>query len=107
MDKKKRHSAPTFEDDEHILGIIASLFSNLASDEPSRLRLVAKFVEANYEKVDRLLELRELAQSKLRPVERQIAAARTVSPPLCCSDTAGSRRRCGCRARGGVVFLAT
>lgn len=80
MDKKKRHSAPTFEDDEHILGIIASLFANLPSDSPPRLRLVAKFVEADYEKVDRLLELRELAQSKMRPMERQIAANRIVSP---------------------------
>lgn len=40
---------------------------------------MAKFVEANYEKVDRLLELREQAQAKLRPVDRQIAEARTVS----------------------------
>ncbi|BEJ16975.1 hypothetical protein CspHIS471_0603760 [Cutaneotrichosporon sp. HIS471] len=75
-DKKKRQSSPNFEDDERILRIIATLFSNLPSDSSPRLRLVAKFVEANYEKVDRLLELRELAQTKLRIVERQIASSR-------------------------------
>ncbi|BEJ09459.1 hypothetical protein CcaverHIS641_0603740 [Cutaneotrichosporon cavernicola] len=75
-DKKKRQASPNFEDDERILRIVATLFSNLPSDSSPRLRLVAKFVEANYEKVDRLLELRELAQTKLRIVERQIASSR-------------------------------
>ncbi|GMK54190.1 hypothetical protein CspeluHIS016_0107760 [Cutaneotrichosporon spelunceum] len=76
VDKKKRQTSPNFEDDERILSIIATLFSNLPSDSSPRLRLVAKFVEADYEKVDRLLELRELAQTKLRTVERQIASSR-------------------------------
>jgi beta-catenin-like protein 1 len=40
---------------------------------------VAKFVESDYEKVDRLLELREAAQSRLKSVEAQIAAERKVS----------------------------
>ncbi|CAK9784487.1 DUF1716-domain-containing protein [Cutaneotrichosporon oleaginosum] len=75
-DKKKRQAAPNFEDDERIMSVIATLFSNLASDSPARLRLVAKFVEEDYEKVDRLLELREQASAKLRPVDRQIAASR-------------------------------
>ena len=56
-------------DDEHILGIVASLFSNLPSDSAPRLRLIAKFIESDYEKLDRLLELRETATKRLQATE--------------------------------------
>ncbi|KAL1408912.1 hypothetical protein Q8F55_005726 [Vanrija albida] len=75
-DKKGRAQAGTFEEDEHLLGIIASLFTNLSSDTPPRLRLIAKFVEKDYEKIDRLLELRRDAEGRLRTVDRQIAEQR-------------------------------
>lgn len=39
---------------------------------------MAKFVQDQYEKVDRLLELREAAQSRLKPLDRQIAEERMV-----------------------------
>jgi hypothetical protein len=67
------------------------LFTNLASDTPARIRLIAKFIEADYEKVDRLLEMREVAETKLRVVNREIAAERRVSSPPsrpnCTSDS--------------------
>lgn len=55
----------TQEQEEHILGILVSLFSNLGSDTPGRIRLLTKFVENDYEKVDRLLEIRENATNRV------------------------------------------
>ncbi|KIK68105.1 hypothetical protein GYMLUDRAFT_154602, partial [Collybiopsis luxurians FD-317 M1] len=72
---KKQKSAvllPASEDASHILGIISSLFSNLASDSPERIRLLAKFVENTYEKVDKLLDIRENAQSRMKATDASI-----------------------------------
>ncbi|EFP91599.2 hypothetical protein PGT21_034623 [Puccinia graminis f. sp. tritici] len=57
--KNSKKSTSTHDDDEHMLGIIVSLFFNLESDTQLRLRLLTKFVEESYEKVDRLIEIRE------------------------------------------------
>jgi hypothetical protein len=57
--KNSKKTTATHDDDEHMLGIIVSLFFNLESDSQLRLRLLTKFVEENYEKVDRLVEIRE------------------------------------------------
>ncbi|GAA5874921.1 hypothetical protein JCM8547_003611 [Rhodosporidiobolus lusitaniae] len=62
---KKKAAATTHEDMEHILSILSSLFSSLASDSPSRIRLIAKFVENDYEKVDRLSEVREELETRI------------------------------------------
>lgn len=77
-DKAPAAPASASEDTAHSLGIVSSLFSNLASDSPARIRLVAKFVENNYEKVDKLLEIRDGAASRLQAAEREIAAERKV-----------------------------
>ncbi|TXT10678.1 hypothetical protein VHUM_02183 [Vanrija humicola] len=77
-DKKGRSRGGTFEEDEHLLDIISSLFTNLSSDTPSRLRLIAKFVEKDYEKIDRLLELRRDADGRLKTIDRQISEQRKV-----------------------------
>lgn len=64
--KKDKESPPqTAEDMEHLLGILSSLFTALPSDSGERLRLLAKFVSDDYEKVDRLLEVRDLAALRL------------------------------------------
>ncbi|KAJ4001132.1 Catenin-beta-like protein [Lentinula boryana] len=63
---------PASEDASHILGIISSLFSNLPSDSPERIRLLAKFVENNYEKVDKLLDIRENALSRLKVADAEV-----------------------------------
>ncbi|KAG9127145.1 hypothetical protein FRC07_000472 [Ceratobasidium sp. 392] len=65
---------PASEDISHILNVISSLFANLDSDSPPRIRVLAKFVEAEYEKVDRLIELREQAETRLKITDREIAA---------------------------------
>ncbi|EMD40739.1 hypothetical protein CERSUDRAFT_45089 [Gelatoporia subvermispora B] len=70
--KLKGHAVPASEDTSHTLGIVSSLFTNLPSDSPARIRLLAKFVENSYEKVDKLLEIRDAAQSRLNAVNREI-----------------------------------
>ncbi|KAH7105510.1 DUF1716-domain-containing protein [Auriculariales sp. MPI-PUGE-AT-0066] len=70
--KKGKAGQPVQEDTGHVLGIISSLFINLESDTPPRTRLLTKFVEAGYEKVDRMLELRESAEARLAATEREI-----------------------------------
>ncbi|KAI0081766.1 DUF1716-domain-containing protein [Panus rudis PR-1116 ss-1] len=67
---KKKATAP--EDTSHTLGIVSSLFTNLASDSPARIRLLAKFVENNYEKVDKLLEIRDAASGRLKETDADI-----------------------------------
>jgi beta-catenin-like protein 1 len=69
---KGRHAETTSQDDEHILEIIMSLFNNLKSDSIERIRLVSKFVEKDYEKVDRLLEMRSSLKARLKPIEEEM-----------------------------------
>ncbi|CCU76346.1 DUF1716 domain-containing protein, partial [Blumeria hordei DH14] len=51
---KKHDSAVT----EHFLGIFSSLLRNLPANSSSRIRTLAKFVEKDYEKIIKLLDLR-------------------------------------------------
>jgi len=53
---------------------MSSLFSNLESDSPERIRLLAKFVENNYEKTDKLLDIRDNAQTRLKVADATIEA---------------------------------
>lgn len=78
--KKHKSTAnlPPSEDTAHILGIISSLFSNIASESPARIRLLAKFVESNYEKVDKLLEIRDGARTRLKATELEIEKEKQV-----------------------------
>lgn len=69
----KKHKSQT-EDISHTLGMVSSLFTNLASDSPARIRLLAKFVENTYEKADKLIEIRDAAQGRLKEVEAEIDA---------------------------------
>ncbi|BGP18787.1 hypothetical protein JCM10213_003442 [Rhodosporidiobolus nylandii] len=63
--KKKSAASLTHEDTEHLLSLLSSLFSSLPSDSSSRTRLLAKFVENDYEKVDRLCEVREELEGRI------------------------------------------
>ncbi|KAI6035421.1 hypothetical protein F5J12DRAFT_793305 [Pisolithus orientalis] len=74
VSKKQKRNAGTqaTEDTSHILGIISSLFTNLPSASSGRIRLLAKFVENEYEKVDKLLEIREHASNRLKQVDTEI-----------------------------------
>ncbi|KAG9017953.1 hypothetical protein FRB90_012839 [Tulasnella sp. 427] len=69
-------TTPASEDATHILGIISSLFSNIPSESTARVRLLTKFVESDYEKVDRLLEIRESAEARLAVTNKEIEQER-------------------------------
>jgi len=72
--QKLKETVPASQDIAHILGIISSLFSNVASDSQGRIRLLTKFVESNYEKVDKLLEIRDSARTRLKAAKSEIDA---------------------------------
>lgn len=72
MGKVSKKNKTQTEDISHTLGIVSSLFSNLASDSAARIRLLAKFVENTYEKTDKLLEIRDAAQGRLKETEAEI-----------------------------------
>ncbi|KAF8736475.1 hypothetical protein AX14_000272 [Amanita brunnescens Koide BX004] len=65
-------TTPASEDVAHILGIMSSLLSNIASDSTSRIRFLSKFVEGDYEKVDKLLEIRDNAHTRLKATDTAI-----------------------------------
>jgi len=70
--QKGAHQTTAPEDTTHTLGILSSLFTNLPSDSPARIRLLAKFVESNYEKADKLLDIRASAQARLAVTDQEI-----------------------------------
>lgn len=57
---------------EHFLGILFSMLRSLPADAAPRIRLLGKFVEKNYEKIERLIKLRQEYSSKLSVVDREI-----------------------------------
>ena len=57
---------------EHLLGILASMLRSLPGDSAPRIRLLAKFVENDYEKIGRLVRLRREYASKLSAVDDEI-----------------------------------
>jgi hypothetical protein len=85
--RKKSALEPTAEDEEHVLSIMVSLLNALAKDSMERIRFLAKFVEKDYEKLDRLLELRERFSERLERADKQRAEAGRVSPAEACFAT--------------------
>ncbi|KAF9969932.1 hypothetical protein BGZ73_007502 [Actinomortierella ambigua] len=71
--KKAYKSFSEVEDEEHVIGILASLIRNLPHDSGHRLRLVNKFVEDDYAKLERLLDVREGYEARVEAVDEQIA----------------------------------
>ena len=61
-----------------MLGVMASLLSNIASDSTSRIRFLAKFVEGGYEKADKLLEIRDNAHTRLKATDAAIETEKKV-----------------------------
>lgn len=66
--KKSKAEGTTYVSTEHVLSLLSSLLTSLSSDSPSRLRLLTKFVENDYEKIDRLIELREEIETRVNLV---------------------------------------
>ena len=57
---------------EHLLGILASLLRSLPADSAPRIRLLAKFVEKDYEKIERLVKIRRENASRVSVVNQSI-----------------------------------
>lgn len=70
---KKQDSEAT----EHLLGIFSSMLRSLPANEAPRIRLLAKFVEKNYQAPDRLIQLRHDYTSKVATVNTEVKAERT------------------------------
>lgn len=65
----KKQDAQT---NEHILGILSALLRCLPADSAPRIRTLAKFVEKDYEKIGKLLVLREGYVNGVKAVEKGI-----------------------------------
>ncbi|KAF9212044.1 hypothetical protein BGZ59_007294 [Podila verticillata] len=70
--KKAYKSFSEVEEEEHIIGILASLVRNLPLESGHRLRVVRKFVEEDYAKLERLLDLREGYEARVQAVDEKI-----------------------------------
>ncbi len=64
---------------EHLLGILASLLRLLPGGSAGRIRTLAKFVEKDYEKIDRLVKLRRQYALQLQSVDEGIKNERAAS----------------------------
>lgn len=61
---------------EHLLGIFASLLRLLPGGSAARIRTLAKFMEKDYEKIEKLVKLRRDYASRVSPVEQAIEKER-------------------------------
>lgn len=61
---------------EHLLGIFASLLRFLPGGSAARIRTLAKFMEKDYEKIEKLVKLRRDYASRVTPVEQAIEKER-------------------------------
>lgn len=59
---------------EHLLGIFSSLLRLLPGQSAGRIRTLAKFVEKDYEKTEKLMKLRRELSAKMRVVDATIKA---------------------------------
>ncbi|KAK0789437.1 hypothetical protein LTR59_004398 [Friedmanniomyces endolithicus] len=64
---------------EHILGILASLLRLLPGESAARIRTLAKFTEKEYEKVKKLLSLREDYARRVSAVDSEIRTELALS----------------------------
>ncbi|KAI8331071.1 Catenin-beta-like protein [Choanephora cucurbitarum] len=73
--KLKKSHASAFhesEDEEHITCIILSLLRSLKQSDVQRMRVLLKFTENDYEKVDRLIEMKEQYEQKDDNVKQEL-----------------------------------
>ncbi len=67
--KSKRKGVSMEEHEEHVIAIVASLMKNCRGGQ--KQRLVAKFTEADHEKVDRIMELHFKYLDKVQAADRR------------------------------------
>jgi beta-catenin-like protein 1 len=68
--KTRKHDP---EQTEHILGIFASLLRSLPGNSDTRFRLLAKFLEKDYEKVNKLITLRRDYATRVSTFDAKLA----------------------------------
>jgi beta-catenin-like protein 1 len=61
---------------EHLIGIMAGLLRHTPANSAARIRTLAKFVEKDYEKIGRVVELRKEYVARLDKVDREITSDR-------------------------------
>ncbi|PSR82448.1 Catenin-beta-like protein [Coniella lustricola] len=66
----KKH--PDNQTTEHLVSIFSWMLRLLPGDSPERIRLLAKFVEKDYEKADKLVKLRRDFAARLRLIDEQL-----------------------------------
>ncbi|MCJ1240827.1 hypothetical protein MMC14_008831 [Varicellaria rhodocarpa] len=66
---------------EHLLGIFASMFRLLPGDSASRIRLLGKFVEKDYEKIQKLVTLRRAHASRVAAIDNEIKSEQNELSP--------------------------
>lgn len=76
----KKASASEQEHEEHVISIIASLFRNVQG--PFRDRVISKFLENDYEKVDRLMELHFKYKRRVALVDEDVRRERRLNPTI-------------------------
>ena len=64
------------ESNEHLLGIFSSMLRSLPANEAPRIRLLAKFVEKDYQAPTRLVQIRREYVSKVSGFDQEIKAER-------------------------------
>jgi beta-catenin-like protein 1 len=79
MKKDKEGKGMSAQMKEHLLGIFSGLLKGLPANEAARIRTLAKFVEKDYEKIQRLVEWRQGYASSVAAVEAQIKDEERVS----------------------------
>jgi beta-catenin-like protein 1 len=60
------------EDEEHLLCILLSMMRHFTRDDIQRLRLIQKFTQDDYEKVDRLVEMKQQYEERDQHVRTAI-----------------------------------
>ena len=65
------------ESTEHLLGLLSSMLRWLPANEAPRIRLLAKFVEKNYQAAERLMQIRREYVSKVAKADQEIKAEKT------------------------------
>ncbi|KAJ5180853.1 hypothetical protein N7492_004063 [Penicillium capsulatum] len=66
---------------EHLLGMFASLLRLLPGGSAARIRTLAKFMEKEYEKIEKLVKLRREYAARVLPVEQAIEKERKNFSP--------------------------
>lgn len=67
----KKH--PDNQTTEHLVGIFSWMLRLLPANSAERIRLLAKFVEKDYEKVEKLIKLRRDFAARMRLIDEQLA----------------------------------